>query len=306
MSELGRRLKTARVEKGYSLEELQQITKIQKRYLIAIEEGDFSRMPGEFYSRAFVKNYAEAVGLDPNQIFVEHHAELPQPKKSQSQELPPRTSRNKGTAASRKKSNYSSLLPTILGLVLIGAVGLVVWIFYQDDQQAAFDNNNNTNETAEESNAANVDSAENEESSFNNEGPDEPENNNLLENEENNAAAEENENENEENNNGEGELVFSGENGNRYTYVLSGADELEVELSFSGPSWLLITNGDGDELHQQEHSDGDEETFDFSDETELIFNMGSTPTATLYINGEELEYESDVHHQYVIIEQDNS
>ncbi|MCD8511637.1 MAG: helix-turn-helix domain-containing protein [Bacillus sp. (in: Bacteria)] len=48
LSELGIRLKNAREEKGYTLDDLQKITKIQKRYLVAIEEGDFSRLPGDF------------------------------------------------------------------------------------------------------------------------------------------------------------------------------------------------------------------------------------------------------------------
>ena len=40
MSELGTRLKEARIAKGYSLEDLQDLTKIQKRYLAGIEDGN--------------------------------------------------------------------------------------------------------------------------------------------------------------------------------------------------------------------------------------------------------------------------
>ncbi|SDN30017.1 helix-turn-helix domain-containing protein [Alkalicoccus daliensis] len=306
MSELGTRLQTARMEKGYSLEELQQITKIQKRYLEAIEEGDFSKMPGEFYSRAFVKSYSEAVGLDPNQIFAEHEAELPKPKKSEVQELPPRTSRNKSAPSGRKKSAFASLLPTILALFFIVAIVLAVWIFNQDDQTAVPGNNNNT---ADVGNNNEQQAGLNENSSFDNEGPEEPENemnigSDNADNNEENSVNDEN-NENNENETPENELEFTNEDGNRYTYTLSGAEEFEVELNFTGDSWILISNDEGDELHQQTHSSGDEISFDFSDESEVIFNMGSTRTATLLINGEELEYESDDHHQYIIIERDN-
>ncbi len=72
MTELAIRLKEAREEKGMSLDELQAATKIQKRYLTALEEGNYDVIPGNFYVRAFIKQYAEAVGLDSDQLFEEY------------------------------------------------------------------------------------------------------------------------------------------------------------------------------------------------------------------------------------------
>ena len=72
VTELGARLKEARLQKGYSLDDLQEITKIQKRYLVGIEEGNYASMPGSFYVRAFIKQYAEAVGLNPNEILQQY------------------------------------------------------------------------------------------------------------------------------------------------------------------------------------------------------------------------------------------
>lgn len=80
---VGEVLKQARLQQGLSLEEVEEITKIRKRYLQAIENGRFQELPGNFYVRAFIKSYAEAVQLNPHEVlqlyknFLPNHA--PQP-----------------------------------------------------------------------------------------------------------------------------------------------------------------------------------------------------------------------------------
>lgn len=76
-AELGEMLRRAREAKGLTLEDLQERTKIQRRYLEAIERGDLHVLPGHFYTRAFVRRYAEMVGLDPDQIVQQYEAILP-------------------------------------------------------------------------------------------------------------------------------------------------------------------------------------------------------------------------------------
>lgn len=88
MSELGQVLQRAREEKGISLDDVQRITKIQRRYLEAIERGHYHLLPGHFYARAFIKSYAEAVGLDPNHILSHFQSDLPsQPPQEQMERL---------------------------------------------------------------------------------------------------------------------------------------------------------------------------------------------------------------------------
>jgi len=77
MSDLGAILRKAREQRGYSLDDLQEMTKIRKRYLEAIEEGNYKVLPGNFYVRAFVKNYAEAVGLDADEVLQLYRKEIP-------------------------------------------------------------------------------------------------------------------------------------------------------------------------------------------------------------------------------------
>src|SRR5690625_5010246 len=74
---IGEKLKEARQAKNLTLEDIQEATKIQKRYLRAIEEGNFHILPGSFYARAFIKEYAQAIGLDAALLLETHEDELP-------------------------------------------------------------------------------------------------------------------------------------------------------------------------------------------------------------------------------------
>src|SRR5699024_4939686 len=73
--EIGGLLKEAREEKGYTLDNIQEKTKIQKRYLVAIEQGDCNALPGKFDARAFIREQAEAVEIDPEVDLAEFKEE---------------------------------------------------------------------------------------------------------------------------------------------------------------------------------------------------------------------------------------
>lgn len=57
--ELGEQLKSIREAQGLFLDTISDITKIQKRYLQAIEEGDISKLPKGPYVRGFIRQYCE-------------------------------------------------------------------------------------------------------------------------------------------------------------------------------------------------------------------------------------------------------
>jgi cytoskeletal protein RodZ len=121
VSDLGQLLKKARLEKGISLEQLEEMTKIRKRYLEAIEEGDYNVLPGNFYVRAFIKNYAEAVGLDPNEVLTFYGNAIP-PARLEGDIEPVRRSRKirrNNKAWSKWASNILMLLFVLLILGII-------------------------------------------------------------------------------------------------------------------------------------------------------------------------------------------
>jgi transcriptional regulator with XRE-family HTH domain len=70
MTELGRALFQARVARGLTIEDAERDTRISKRYLEALEREDFSAFPAPFYARAFLRTYAQYLGLDAAQLLA--------------------------------------------------------------------------------------------------------------------------------------------------------------------------------------------------------------------------------------------
>lgn len=63
MDGVGARLRDARLQRGLDLAEVEAATKIQARFLAAIEREEWDALPGEFYARSFVRAYAGHLGL---------------------------------------------------------------------------------------------------------------------------------------------------------------------------------------------------------------------------------------------------
>lgn len=70
--EIGSYLRQAREAIGMSLEELQEKTKIQKSFLIAIENGEFDKLPSPFYVRTYLRSYANCVKIEPHHILRQY------------------------------------------------------------------------------------------------------------------------------------------------------------------------------------------------------------------------------------------
>jgi len=67
----GERLRRQRRHKNLSLTEIAASTKVGASHYAALERGDCSRWPGGVYNRAFIRAYAKAVGLDPDETAAE-------------------------------------------------------------------------------------------------------------------------------------------------------------------------------------------------------------------------------------------
>jgi transcriptional regulator with XRE-family HTH domain len=70
-------LRKSRMAQGLSLTEISRRTRIGVSHLRHIEEGNFKSLPAGFYARAFVRAYAEAVGVDADIVLGELAEQLP-------------------------------------------------------------------------------------------------------------------------------------------------------------------------------------------------------------------------------------
>ena len=78
---LGRRLRSERERRLITLESIAANTKINIGLLSDLERDDVSRWPSGIFRRAFIRSYAEAIGLDADEIadeFLERHPDVAQ------------------------------------------------------------------------------------------------------------------------------------------------------------------------------------------------------------------------------------
>jgi hypothetical protein len=71
MKPLHEELKELRLKKGVTLEDIYAVTKIRPALLEKLEEGDFSIAPEPFI-RAFLREYAESTGIDPDRVIARY------------------------------------------------------------------------------------------------------------------------------------------------------------------------------------------------------------------------------------------
>ncbi|CEP68708.1 Domain of unknown function DUF4115 [Moorella glycerini] len=110
MEKVGEMLRAARQEKGISLREVEEATKIRLRYLEALEKGNYDQIPGRVYALGFVRNYARFLGLDVQAVVQQFKQEYP----SDEDNYPTEESSLTATGLSPGKRKRWLLVPAVL------------------------------------------------------------------------------------------------------------------------------------------------------------------------------------------------
>jgi len=76
MFAIGDSLREARTRRGLSPADVQKGIRIRERYLTALEEEHWDLLPGEAYTKGFLRTYAEFLGLDGNLYIDEYNTRI--------------------------------------------------------------------------------------------------------------------------------------------------------------------------------------------------------------------------------------
>lgn len=267
MTELATRLKEARTAKGYSLDDLQEMTKIQKRYLAGIEEGNYSMMPGPFYVRAFIKQYADAVGLDSDELLESYKQEVPS---STTEEV--RHNITSAPSRSRSLSKSSNQLSDIFPMIVVALfiiIGIVIfWVFYQNVAKKPDPAASDTEQPV---------SLEEPETKGETSSPDDSEKEEPAEKE---PVEEE----------PKQTIEMGTIDGETTNYSVSGTDTLSLKIVARGRAWVGVKNQSGVEMLGRELAEGETFTLDLSDAQTARIRVGAAPQIDVFINDEKVEY----------------
>ncbi|MFJ7186812.1 helix-turn-helix domain-containing protein [Lysinibacillus xylanilyticus] len=293
MAELGTRLKEARLSKGYSLDDLQEITKIQKRYLIGIEEGNYSIMPGSFYVRAFIKQYADAVGLDAEELLETYKSELPGTPNNQVSQMTSSPSRRKVSKGPSTKM-MEAMPKIIVGLFIIVII-VVIWVLMQSKNSAVPDVMDDTSSEIEyDTKVKPIDTDK------------EKEHKKAQTKDKQDSADSEKDTPDEKKTEDVKQSISAGTieaDGATTSYTLTGADAFKIRIEVSGPTFIGIRNQQQQEIltDTRVYNAGEVVEFDATSQNYARIRLGNSSQAKVYINDEPLTYAQQIITQNIVI-----
>jgi cytoskeleton protein RodZ len=132
MQAIGERLREARMRQGLDLTEVEVATKIRAKYLRAMENDEFSMLPGTTYVKSFLRTYAEYLGLDA-QLLVEEFRAQHEPRGEgempsfvpPGRARPPRDRRGAGATGMAIGPGVLAVAMILLFLLVLAVIGLV-------------------------------------------------------------------------------------------------------------------------------------------------------------------------------------
>lgn len=121
---LGEILRLARERKGVDLYRAERDTKIRAKHLEALENDEYGQLPGQVYTKGFLRNYAVYLGLDPEETLAHWRDETSATRRSEAVAVaPPRP-----LAEPRRGLIFTRgvLVAALISFVMLAFLGYVV------------------------------------------------------------------------------------------------------------------------------------------------------------------------------------
>ncbi|MCS6806559.1 MAG: helix-turn-helix domain-containing protein [Acidobacteriota bacterium] len=122
---LGEELRRRRERLGISLNDIAQSTCISVRFLRAIEENDFSALPGGLFTRSFIRSFARAVGMDETHALKLYYQQSGEPEPT-----PPHLAPS-ALASKSGSPRWANVVITCAILVVLALGGLAGWHYWK-------------------------------------------------------------------------------------------------------------------------------------------------------------------------------
>lgn len=126
MSRIGETLREAREAKNLTLRDVEAATKIRLKYLEALENEDYSQLPGRVYTIGFLRSYAKFLELDDYALIAEFKASSKSQESAQAPTPDP--------VETEKSKVISPKLIKIVGFALVFVLMVSISIIYQNRQ----------------------------------------------------------------------------------------------------------------------------------------------------------------------------
>jgi cytoskeletal protein RodZ len=119
---LGEKLRKAREERGISISEVAEQTRISPHYLECIENNDYRTLPGGIFNKGFVKSYAKFVGIDEQEA-VQDYTRLIAEQEGEADD----TTKIYRPEVLTDDRTASSILPTIIiAIIILGLMSFLL------------------------------------------------------------------------------------------------------------------------------------------------------------------------------------
>lgn len=265
--EIGPTLEKARRQHGLTLDEVEQATKIRKRYIQGLENDDYGVLPDAVYVQGFVKTYANYLGLDGEELAGELKSRRQPRRERHANNVragkggfdKPLISPGGLAGAEKRRISGRAVLGLLASILLV--VLVIGALYYIGRGSLVPDANNSEPAPRSEQAGQNPDSARNENptAAFSEGSPE--------------ASK-------------DPRVKAAGPEAEKAAAAPPAQESVEVAVSVEGsPSWISITS-DGTVVYQQVAEPGFTEIFEA--ENNLSISTGNAGAVSLQVNGEDV------------------